>query len=71
MTGGLLGLDQAYVRRVVQAALAEDIGPGDVTTLSTIPEETRCEALLNSRVEGVAAGLPVAVEAFRQLDPDV
>ncbi|MGI8423004.1 MAG: carboxylating nicotinate-nucleotide diphosphorylase [Chloroflexota bacterium] len=66
-----LGLDAAYVQRVVALALAEDIGPGDVTTLSTIPETARCTAALNSRVEGVVAGLPVAIETFRQLDPDV
>src|SRR5688500_20195270 len=66
-----LGLDAAFVQRVVALALAEDVGPGDVTTLATIPEDARCTAELNSRVEGVVAGLPVAIEAFRQLDPNV
>ena len=66
-----LGLDKAYVTRVVAHALAEDVGPGDITTLSTIPAEARCTAELNSRVDGVVAGLPVAIEAFRQLDPEV
>ncbi len=66
-----IGLDAAYVRRVVAAALAEDVGPGDVTTLATIPEGARCTAELNSRVDGVVAGLPVAIETFRQLDPGV
>ena len=66
-----LGLDPAHVQRVVAAALAEDVGPGDVTTLSTIPATARCTAELNSRVEGTVAGLPVAMEAFRQLDPGV
>ena len=71
-SGGMaLGLDAAYVRRLVAHALAEDMGPGDVTTLATIPAEARCTAELNSRVDGVVAGLPVAIEAFRQLDPDV
>lgn len=63
-----LTLDRAYVSRVVAAALAEDIGPGDVTTLSTIPATARSTAVLRSRVEGVVAGLPVAIEAMRQLD---
>ena len=70
-SGPALGLDAAYVQRVVALALAEDVGPGDVTTLATIPDGARCTAELNSRVEGVVAGLPVAIEAFRQLDPDV
>ncbi|HEU5315602.1 MAG TPA: nicotinate-nucleotide diphosphorylase (carboxylating), partial [Chloroflexota bacterium] len=66
-----LGLDHAYVSRIVAVALAEDVGPGDVTTLATIPAGARCTADLNSRVAGVVAGLPVAIEAFRQLDPQV
>ena len=66
-----LGLDSTYVQRIVAAALAEDVGPGDVTTLATIPADARCTAELNSRVAGTVAGLPVAIEAFRQLDPDV
>jgi len=63
-----LGLDPAYVRRVVASALAEDVGPGDVTTLATIPADVRCTAELKSRVAGVVAGLPVAIETFHQLD---
>ncbi len=63
-----LALDRAYVTRVVAAALAEDVGPGDVTTLATIPANATCEARLNTRAPGVVAGLPVAMEAFRQMD---
>ncbi|MGH2355947.1 MAG: carboxylating nicotinate-nucleotide diphosphorylase [Chloroflexota bacterium] len=63
-----LGLDPAYVSRVVAAALAEDVGPGDVTTLATIPAHATCEAQLRTRQVGVMAGLPVAIEAFQQLD---
>ena len=67
----MIGLDPAYVTRIVALALAEDVGPGDVTTLATIPPDARCTAELNARVTGVVAGLPVAIEAFRQLDPEV
>ena len=66
-----LGLDATYVARVVAAALAEDVGPGDVTTLATIPPAATCEARLNTRASGVVCGLPVAGEAFRQLDPSL
>jgi nicotinate-nucleotide pyrophosphorylase (carboxylating) len=50
-------------------ALAEDVGPGDVTTLATIPAGAGCEAQLRARQAGVVAGLPVAIAAFRHLDP--
>ena len=64
-------LDPEEVRRVVQAALAEDIGSGDVTTLSTIPENATLKVVMRAREVLVAAGLPLAVEAFRQLSPEV
>ena len=62
-------LDPHYVARVVAAALAEDVGPGDVTTLAVVPLDANCRAHLRTRAAGVPAGLPVAIEAFRQLDP--
>lgn len=70
-SAGLASLDRAYVTRVVAGALAEDVGSGDVTTLATIPPDASCEARLRTRQPGVVAGLPIAVEAFRQLDPDL
>jgi nicotinate-nucleotide pyrophosphorylase len=57
-------LDPRLVRRAVAAALAEDVGPGDVTTLTTVPAGATCEALLNSRDPGVVAGLPLAIGAL-------
>src|SRR5918912_1333812 len=66
-----IGLDAASLATVVARALAEDVGPGDVTTLATIPAAAMCEARLNTRAAGVVCGLPVAMEAFRQLDPSV
>jgi nicotinate-nucleotide pyrophosphorylase (carboxylating) len=54
---------------VVQRALAEDIGPGDVTTTATVPEDARARALISQKAPGVVFGLAVAEEAFRQLDP--
>jgi len=64
-------VDPRAVARAVALALAEDVGAGDVTTLATIPPETRSRAELRTRVDGVLAGLPVATEAFRQLDPSL
>jgi nicotinate-nucleotide pyrophosphorylase (carboxylating) len=56
-------------RRVVQAALAEDIGSGDVTTLATVPEGTRVTACMVAREPMVVAGLPLAEAAFLELCP--
>jgi nicotinate-nucleotide pyrophosphorylase (carboxylating) len=65
MTLGSTGLDLAETRRVVRAALAEDLRYGpDVTTASVIPAGTRATAEVVARQAGVLAGLPVAILAM-------
>jgi nicotinate-nucleotide pyrophosphorylase (carboxylating) len=58
-----------HLRRLVRDALAEDIGARDLTTEATVPEESRCSALLLAKQELVLAGLDAAREAFFFLDP--
>jgi nicotinate-nucleotide pyrophosphorylase (carboxylating) len=55
------------VNRLVQEALAEDLGPGDATTLATIPAEANAGALMRTRERIVVAGLQFAEAAFRKL----
>ena len=54
---------------VVRAALAEDIGPGDATTDSTVDAEARARATITQKAPGVVFGLDGAEVAFRALDP--
>lgn len=56
---------------LIQRALAEDIGHGDVTTAATVSAEALARGTLLAKAPLVVAGLDIAVEAFRQLDPDV
>jgi nicotinate-nucleotide pyrophosphorylase (carboxylating) len=56
-------------RDLVRRALAEDIGGGDVTTAGTIDGSQQVQAVLLAKSRCVIAGLDVACEAFRQLDP--
>lgn len=58
-------------RDLVRRALAEDIGSGDVTTASTVDRDRQARGILLAKSRCVIAGLDVAAEAFRQLDPDV
>ena len=51
-------------------ALAEDIGDGDHSTLSSIPPETEGNAVLKIKEEGVLAGMAVAEKIFRFMQPD-
>ena len=62
-------LDPALYRETVRRALAEDLGWGDVTTDATVPADTRARGVILSKCDCVIAGLDVAAEAFRQLDP--
>ena len=56
---------------LIRHALAEDIGQGDVTTEATVSTAARARGTLLAKAPLVVAGLEIAVEAFRQLDPDV
>ncbi|HEX8360509.1 MAG TPA: carboxylating nicotinate-nucleotide diphosphorylase [Longimicrobium sp.] len=56
---------------LIQAALDEDVGPGDFTTLWTVPAERRAEARIVAKAPGVVAGSEIAVEVFRRVDPSL
>ena len=64
-------LTQEDIDRVVAAALAEDVGSGDATTLALVPEDARCQAELLLEEPGVVCGVPVAAAVFHALDPAV
>jgi nicotinate-nucleotide pyrophosphorylase (carboxylating) len=67
------GLDREAgdLERVVAAALAEDVGSGDVTTEATVAPDAVGTAVLVTRAPGVVAGLDAVEAVFRALDPDV
>jgi nicotinate-nucleotide pyrophosphorylase (carboxylating) len=65
------GLDRELLAAVVERALAEDVGRGDLTTDAIVPAGERRRARLLLEQPGVVAGVPVAEAVFRALDPDV
>jgi nicotinate-nucleotide pyrophosphorylase (carboxylating) len=64
-------LSRDEIRIAVEASLAEDIGPGDVTTLATVPEKEHAMAGMAAREPIVVSGLEFAMETFRQLSREV
>lgn len=66
-----MDLSPLEIRRAVHAALAEDIGSGDVTTLATVPAAARSVAYMNARQPLVVAGLEFARWAFRDLSAKI
>jgi nicotinate-nucleotide pyrophosphorylase (carboxylating) len=57
-------LSATEIRQAVQAALAEDIGSGDATTLATVPEKLTARAAVRAREPLIVAGLLFAEAAF-------
>jgi nicotinate-nucleotide pyrophosphorylase (carboxylating) len=56
---------------LIRRALAEDLGPGDITSECFIPADHRSAARIIAKEHGVLAGTGVAREVFRQVDPSV
>jgi nicotinate-nucleotide pyrophosphorylase (carboxylating) len=54
---------------LIELALSEDIGGGDVTSLYFIPEQRRARAFVAARHEGVVSGVEIAVRVFSKVDP--
>jgi nicotinate-nucleotide pyrophosphorylase (carboxylating) len=63
--------DVSAIDALIDRALAEDVGTGDVTTLATVPAGQRATATFLAKEDGVLAGLAVAERVFAALDPQV
>jgi nicotinate-nucleotide pyrophosphorylase (carboxylating) len=64
-------LKQDAITALVRTALQEDGAFNDLTTIATVVSDRRARARLVAREKGVIAGVPLALEAFRSLDPKV
>ena len=54
---------------LIDRALAEDVGDGDLTTAAVVPQGAGARARIEQRAPGVPAGLRVAEAVFQRLDP--
>ena len=59
-----------HLKILVTAALKEDIGEGDHSTLSCIPKEQKGKAVLKIKQNGILAGVEIAKKIFSMQDPD-
>jgi nicotinate-nucleotide pyrophosphorylase (carboxylating) len=59
------------IQQLIRDALAEDIGPGDATTIATVPPHLQARARLIAREPLTVAGLELAFAAFRELSARV
>jgi nicotinate-nucleotide pyrophosphorylase (carboxylating) len=63
--------EDPYLTRLIERALAEDLGPGDVTSEATIPFDSVSVAVVLAKQDLVLAGIDVAVKVFHHLDTDI
>jgi nicotinate-nucleotide pyrophosphorylase (carboxylating) len=66
-----MNLDKNILGPFIQNALAEDVGDGDHTSLSTIPHGQQGKAKLLIKESGIIAGVEVALEIFKVVDPSL
>ena len=64
-------LDLEEIRDVVQLAIKEDIGGGDITSKIFIPDGSETEGVLIAKEAGIVAGLPVAGYVLSQIDENL
>ncbi len=63
-------LEWTAVRRIIDTALAEDIGAIDLTSETVIPAEARATFVMRTRERIVVCGVPVAEAVFRRRAPE-
>jgi nicotinate-nucleotide pyrophosphorylase (carboxylating) len=64
-------LDPAQYRDIVRRALEEDVRDGDITTDATVPPALTARGVFLVKADCVLAGLDVAFETFRQVEPGI
>lgn len=64
----MLDLNMELIRKHIRLWLEEDIGTGDVTTLTTIPLEHASKGIIHVKEDGIICGLRIAQEVFAVVD---
>lgn len=66
-----MDLELIQVKNIVERAIAEDVGAGDITTRLTIPEGVAASGVILAKEAGILAGMQVAKLCFAVVDPSV
>ena len=64
-------MDKQLISQFIKNALAEDVGDGDHTSLSTIPAGTKGKAKLIIKEYGILAGIELALAIFEEVDSNL
>ncbi|MBM3153765.1 MAG: carboxylating nicotinate-nucleotide diphosphorylase [Chloroflexi bacterium] len=61
----------SQTKELIERALAEDLGKGDVTTETLVSSDQRGKAILLAKAKGVVAGTEIARHVFLEVDPEL
>ncbi|HEK84930.1 MAG: carboxylating nicotinate-nucleotide diphosphorylase [Candidatus Saccharicenans sp.] len=64
-------MDIKKIRELIDLALKEDLPVGDITTEAIVPPDLLARAVFLAKEDGVLAGIEVAAEVFKKIDPAV
>ncbi|NHN35058.1 carboxylating nicotinate-nucleotide diphosphorylase [Paenibacillus agricola] len=64
-------LQTELIKKNLQLWLEEDIGMGDVTTMTTIVGDHRSKGIIHVKESGIVAGLPIAAAVFALVNPEL
>ena len=67
----MFNFDSEKAKKIIQLALAEDIGSGDITTQYTVGIDEIAQAVISAKEECILAGIPVAQMIFNEIDPSL
>lgn len=63
--------ENVLIDKIIEQALLEDIGTGDITTESIIPSNLKAKGIIKTSEEGVVAGLDIVFLVFKKLDSEI
>ena len=71
MTNHNFNLDIITINKIIEMALLDDVGSGDITTNFLIDGDLKTNAFLKAKENGIIAGLQITEIVFKKLDQDI
>ena len=63
--------ENILIDKIIEQALLEDIGTGDITSESIVPSDLKAKGIIKTSEEGVVAGLDITYLIFKKLDSEI
>ena len=70
-SSGKMKVNESQIEQIIDRALAEDLGIGDITTASLIHGDQKGIGVITIKREGILAGVEVAKQVFHRVDPNL